>query len=114
MIKYAHEKQKAIRFTLRIEGNTEKYAMSFLHIFNNARENHDDIYKVENCYDDRVFVTVSPNVEKEAERYLSQFGEITYKEEVTLYIIGFGAGTNWDEAYSDDEQEFILEWNMNH
>ena len=114
MIKYAHEKQKAIRFTVAIEGDTQKYAMSFLHIFNNARENHDDIYKVENCYDNRVFVTVNPYCSKEAEEYLSQFGEILDTEEITLYIIGFGQGTNWDEAYSDDEKEFILEWDMNH
>ena len=113
MIKYAHEKQKAIRFTVNIKGNVEEYAMSFLHIFNNARDNHDEIYKVENFYDNRVFVTVNPSCKDEAERYLSQFGEITSKEEITLYIIGFGAGSNWDEVYSDDEKEFILEWDMN-
>ena len=114
MIKYAHEKQKAIRFTVRIEGDTQKYAVSFLHIFNNARENNDDIYKVENCYDNRVFVTVNPSCKDEAERYLSQFGEVTDTEEITLYVIGFGAGSNWDEVYSDEEKEFVLEWGMNH
>ena len=48
MIRYYHEKEKAFRISVELKGNTQEYALSFLHIWNNAREYPNMFYKVEN------------------------------------------------------------------
>ena len=81
MIKFEYEVEKAMRIVVDIEGDTQKYAMSFLHIFNNARDSK-EFYRVENTYDNRVYVTFDPTYRKEMEEYLSQFGKILCVDDV--------------------------------
>ena len=111
MIKFTHDFEKAIRFCVDIEGDVQKYAMSFLHIFNNARENPDCFYKVENCYDNRVFVTCNMEYEDQAEDYLSQFGKIVYKADIrkiNVYPVCANS-KDYDELYPDDcDTEFCV------
>lgn len=109
MIKFEMETEKAIRFEVDVEGDTQKYALSFLHIWNTARENSDVFYKVENCYDNRVFVTCNEESEDEAESYLSQFGKITDKEDVKrikVYPV-FDNSRDWNNFYSEDCVQFV-------
>ena len=109
MIKWAHDKEKAVRFTIRIEGNLQEYALAFLHIWNNARENKECFYKVENNASNCIMVTAKRSAKTEVQYYLSQFGEIEEIEEVALYSVGFTTGTDWDEVYSDEEKVFIID-----
>lgn len=87
MIVFKHQKEKAIKFTLKIEGNLQKYAMSFLHITNNARHYPNLVYKIENTSGDIVYVTCKSSASNEIEDYLKQFGTIISKEETSRIII---------------------------
>ena len=70
--------------TVDIEGNTQEYALSFLHIFNNVRVNH-ELYHIENHYDNRVTVYCSIDSKDEAVEYLSHFGKIVDTDKVVCY-----------------------------
>ena len=104
MVKYYHEKERAVEFTLNIEGDVQRYAMSFLHIWNNARENKDVFYKVENISgSNKVFVTCNKEYRNEAEEYLSQFGEITFEEDINRFVITAEYDkSGWEEIFGDD------------
>lgn len=114
MIKFTHEYEKAVKFTLDINGDVHEYAMAFLHIYNNARENSDSIYKVENCYDNRIFVTCNAEDEEQVEEYLSQFGKITLVEDVhkvNIYPV-CDSIKDYDELYQNgdyDTQFFVID-----
>lgn len=111
MVKYYHKKERAVMFTLDIEGNVQEYAMSLLHIINNARENKDSIYKVENSWDNVVYVTCDNGLKKEMEEYLSQFGKIIATENVNRFIIMADYDkSGWEELFGDDcDVEFAVE-----
>ena len=87
MIKYYHEKEKAVRFTLNIEGDVQEYALSLLHIINNAREYPGMIYKVENTPSNRVYVTCKPSRKEDVKEYLEHFGQIEYEDEINWFVI---------------------------
>lgn len=87
MIKYYHEKEKATRITVRLEGDVQKYALSFLHIWNNAREYPDMFYKVENNSGNDVYITCRTKDAESIKEYLEQFGKIVYTEEINWIII---------------------------
>ena len=71
------EKKEAVRIEVELEGDTQTYALSFLHIFNNVRDNQDCMYRLENLSGtNRIFVTVSADFEEGAKNYLEQFGKI--------------------------------------
>lgn len=109
MIKYYHKKEKAIQITVRLDGNVQEYALSFLHIWNNAREYPNKLYKVENISaSNDIFVTCNPNWEWEAKEYLEQFGEIRYTEEVNWFIISAEYDRKgWDELFGDDCEPYF-------
>lgn len=111
MVKYYHEKQKAIKITVRLDGDTQEYAMSFLHIWNNAREYPNMFYKVENNSGNDVFVTCRPSDAEAIKEYLEQFGEIRYTEEINWFIIHAEYDKNgWYELFGEDcEQDFTVE-----
>lgn len=71
--------------TVEVEGNFEEYAVNFLHIFNNVRENK-ELLKVKNHYGNND-VTVYCELEfKDAlTKYLKMFGEIKSCEKVLMY-----------------------------
>ena len=78
MINFVIEEMKdAICIEVELEDNLQTYAKSFLHIFNNVRDNKDCMYRLENLSGtNRIFVTVSADFEEGAKNYLEQFGEI--------------------------------------
>lgn len=111
MIKYFHKKEKAIQFSVELKGDTQEYALSFLHIWNNAREYPNMFYKVENNSGNSVFVTCNPKYTEEIKAYLEQFGEIWDTEEINWIIISAEYDMNgWRELFDDDcEVEFSVE-----
>lgn len=112
MIKYYHKKEKAVQITVRLDGNTQEYALSFLHIWNNAREYPNMFYKVENIgSSNNVFVTCNPKYEEDIKEYLEQFGEIKFTEEINWIIISAEYDrSGWTELFGDDcEVEFSVE-----
>lgn len=112
MVKYYHEKQKAIQITVRLDGDIQQYAMSFLHIWNNAREFPNMFYKVENISgSNNVFVTCRPKDAEDIKEYLEQFGEIRYTEEINWFVIHAEYNqSGWEELFGDDcEQDFTVE-----
>ena len=71
--------------TVEILGSVEEYAMNFLHIFNNVRENK-ELLKVKNYYGSNdVTVYCTPEAKDELIRYLGSFGEFKDCEKVLLY-----------------------------
>lgn len=111
MIKYYHKKEKAVLFSITLEGNTQEYALSFLHIWNNAREYPHMIYKVENNSGNSVFVTCNPKRAEEVKEYLEQFGEIWNTEEINWFVISAEYDrSGWKELFDDDcEVDFAIE-----
>lgn len=89
------ESKKAIEFTVKLPGDVNQYALNFLHIFNNVRENPDVLCNLKN-YDGTNLISVvcDMDYENEAEAYLSQFGEITEKEYVYLIRVAVDVDYN--------------------
>lgn len=112
MVKYYHEKQKAVQITVRLSNDFGQYARSFLHIWNNAREFPNSFYKVENISaSNDVFVTCNPRDEKEVKEYLEQFGEIRYTEEINWFVIHAEYNqAGWNELWGEGcEVDFAVE-----
>lgn len=111
MIKFDYEKEKAIMFTLDIKGGLQEYALSFLHIVNNAREYPNTIYKVQNTSSNVVHVTCPVKKRDEVKSYLLNFGEMLYETEVNrINIIPEFGSKEFDELYGGDcEVQFNVE-----
>jgi len=111
MINLFYEKEKAIRITVRLEGGVQKYALSFLHIWNNAREYPDMFYKVENDSGNDVYVTCRPKDAESIKEYLEQFGEIVYTEEINWIIISAEYNkAGYEELFDgDNETDFSVD-----
>ena len=76
---------EACAIIVNIEGGIEEYAVNFLHIFNNVRENK-ELLKVKNYYDGNdVTVYCVPKFKDAAIKYLKMFGEIKSCENVLMY-----------------------------
>ena len=111
MVEYKHEKQKATKFTLKVKGDTQEYALSLLHIINNAREFPNMIYKVENTYNDIVYVTCRPKYAENIKEYLEQFGEIKSEDTINWFVVSAQYDSaGWNELFGEDcEQDFTVE-----
>lgn len=111
MIKYYHNKEKATRITVRLEGDVQRYALSFLHIWNNAREYPNMFYKVENNSGNDVFVTCRTKDAESIAEYLEQFGKIVYTEEINWFVISAEYDMKgWKELFPDDcDTDFTVE-----
>lgn len=111
MVKYYHEKQKATQITVRLEGNTQEYALSLLHIINNAREYPNMFYKVENNRGNDVYITCRTEDAEDIREYLEQFGKIVLVEEINWIIIKAQYDkSGWEELFGDDcDVEFAVE-----
>lgn len=73
--------------TVEVEGNTKEYAESFLHIFNNVRENK-ELLKVKNYYcSNDVTVYCELDFKDATVKYLKMFGKIKSCEKVLMYQI---------------------------
>lgn len=111
MVKYFHEKEKATRITVRLEGDTQRYALSFLHIWNNAREYPNMFYKVENNSGNDVYITCRTKDKESITEYLEQFGKINYTEEIDWFTIKAEYDMRgWEELFGNDcEVDFTVE-----
>lgn len=111
MVKYYHKKEKAIKISVSLEGDVQKYALSFLHIWNNAREYPNMFYKVENNSGNSVFITCNPKYAEEIKEYLEQFGEIWDTEEINWIVISAEYDLKgWEELFGNDcEVDFAVE-----
>lgn len=99
MIKCHYDVEKAVRITVELEGDVERYAMSFLHIWNNVREYY-YLYKMENSYNNDVIITCDPDCLEEAKEYLAQFGTVKDVEEIKWYT--FYPAYEYDELFDGD------------
>lgn len=114
MIRFDYEKEQAMRIVVDVEGNTQEYAMSFLHIWNNAREHSNIFHKVENTYNNRVYVTFNPSYKKEVEEYLEQFGKILWIDNILKVNVFVDYDIkDFATLYPDDydDTEFFVEVN---
>ena len=76
---------EAYAVKVAISGELEEYAVNFLHIFNNVRENK-ELLKVKNYYDSNdVTVYCKLEFKEETIKYLKMFGEIISCERVLMY-----------------------------
>lgn len=98
-VKLDVNKFDGLAITVEIEGGIDKYAKSFLHIFNNVRESR-ELFKVTNYYDSNDVTVYCEHKEETKEalvKYLKNFGEIKSIEKVLMYQI-----VDMDEMYSDE------------
>jgi hypothetical protein len=76
---------EAYAVRVNVEGDIEEYAVNFLNIFNNVRENK-ELLKVKNYYDSNdVTVYCKPEFKDVTIKYLKMFGEIKSCEKVIAY-----------------------------
>ena len=76
---------EAYAIKVTVSGELEEYAVNFLHIFNNVRENK-ELLKVKNYYDSNdVTVYCKPEFKDATIKYLKMFGEIKSCEKVLMY-----------------------------
>lgn len=98
--------QEAIQITVNIAKSVEEYALAYLAIHNNVRDNR-DLIKVENYeWSNKVTVTAKPEVENEVREWLSQWGELKETRRVLAYEIYVSDNIDWDKYY---EQVLIPE-----
>lgn len=111
MIRFKLEQEKANRITINVDGPTEKYALSFINIFNHCREYPYAFYKIENNYDNRVYVTCNPKHIDSVKEYLEDFGTIETVDEIAWNVIipeydAKGFDTLWPETL--DDADFVV------
>lgn len=90
---------EGLAITVEIKGDVEEYAMSFLHIYNNVRENK-ELLKIENHYNNDVTVYCEEETKESLIKYLKKFGEIKSIEKVLMYQLEDAAKYDFDK-YED-------------
>ena len=70
----------AVTIQCEFEGKVAEYAMMWLNLTNNAREYRKQFLKVENNYENTVWVTTTPETVKDMKDYLEGIG-LTIKDE---------------------------------
>lgn len=68
---------------VELSHDLEKYALDFLHIFNNVKE-RDGLIRVWNDYNNGVYVVCDEDTHEALREYLSQFGKIKSDNPVQL------------------------------
>lgn len=88
---------EGLAVTVEVKGNIDEYAKSFLHIFNNVRENK-ELLKVENHYSNNdVTVYCMEETKESLIKYLKNFGEIKSIEKVLMYQLQDAVGYDFDK-----------------
>ena len=78
---------KGFEISVWIEGTIEEYALSFLHIFNNVKDN-DELVRVTNDYGSNVSVVCYADALDQTKKYLEQFGKITDVSSALIAVCG--------------------------
>ena len=89
---------KGFEVTVRLDGTVQEYAISFLHIFNNVKEN-DELVRVKNDYENNVSVVCYADALEGTKHYLRQFGEIV--EVCSALIVSFAEDIEYDFSKYD-------------
>ena len=82
MIRYITEKKSVVRVHVEMRGDVQEYALNFLKIFNNVRDNPELLM----CYNDHgngVYVICEPEVKEATVDFLGWFGTVSEPEELT-------------------------------
>ena len=87
---------EGLAITVEIKGSLKEYAMSFLHIVNNVRDN-EELLKVKNHFNNDVTVYCTPEYKNKVIRYLESFGEIKSCENVLMYQLEDADGYDFDK-----------------
>ena len=113
MIKYSHNYELCIQFTVAMPTKVEEYALVFLQMFNNARENPDMIYKLENNPTNTVFITCPTEYKEAVESWIKGFNntKVVWEEEVDRYVITADYDNEgWEELFqTDNEVQFAVD-----
>jgi hypothetical protein len=82
----------------------EGYAMMWLHLTNNQKNNKQEILKIYNDYDNGIYVICNNDSVEAAEDYLKRLGlVIEYKEECVVVMP--------EEVFNDDDLDVeLIEW----
>lgn len=76
---------EAYAIKVNVKGGIEEYAVNFLHIFNNVRENK-ELLNVKNYYDGNdITVYCKPEFKDATIKYLRMFGKIQSCDKVIAY-----------------------------
>lgn len=104
MIKFTKHKEETMKIQVAIEGDVQEYALSFLHIWNNAREYDNVFLKVENNSSNIVTVHFRTKYLDSVREYLENFGHITNEEPVVSWFIDFETDMKgYDELYGSED-----------
>lgn len=110
MVKWYHETEQAKKIKLEMKGDIQEYALNFLHIFNNAKNNTDMIYNISNDYENGVYITCPIKHVETVSKYIEQFGEIVEVYDIKIVRIDYHYSEQaFDELYGDtDETMFMI------
>lgn len=98
------EEIKAVMLSVDLGNDLEKYAINFLHIHNNARENKEMILSLKNEYhSNKVYVICPVRKKNNVKEYLEQFGEVDEHECTALRPVIF---TDYDKYNGDIDYEY--------
>lgn len=92
------EYSKGFEVTIKMNGDIQEYALNFLHIFNNVKEN-DELVRVSNDYGNNVSVVCYADALEATKKYLEQFGEIV--DVCSALIVSFGENIEYDFSKYD-------------
>ena len=96
-MKFGYEKENGYRIETTFDGSVKDYAIMWLHLTNNARENKKVFYKIKNYYDNDITVICAENMVDEVVDYLKRIG-LTIKDKCpTTVVIPY-------IDYEDDEE----------
>ena len=94
------EKENGVQIIATFKGTVEEYAMMWLNLTNNARENKDSFYNIKNNYGNDIFVLTNEHDEDDVVDYLQRLGlEITDKYPCTVVIPYVECGSRSDEEF---------------
>ena len=81
------EQFEGYEVTVKVEGNTEDYAMALLHIFNNVRESNRLLAIKNYSYNNNITVYCSSESKDDLIEYLENFGEVKRCEKALCYRV---------------------------
>lgn len=97
------EKEKGFQIVATFKGSVEEYAMMWLNLTNNARENKNSFYNVENnCYNDIYVLTNEKDIEEVVD-YLKRLGLTILDKQHCTVVIPY-------VEYGDSDDEFDWEF----
>lgn len=82
MIRFITEKKPVVKVCVEMRGDVQEYALNFLKIVNNVRDN-EELLRCYNGYGNDVYVICEPSAKDATVDFLGWFGEVTDIEEIT-------------------------------